>query len=223
MKTSQDLAKVTHRGTSGTMKAFVYRITRELMQHGLMGGAGNVSIRCGDGFYLTPSAYNVAKGALPICYVTFDGVTHGSAKPSSEWRLHRDIYLAKPVTAIAHFHAPYATTLATLGKDIPPFHYMIAEFGGMTIPCAGYATFGTAELSALVIGALAERSACLMANHGAIVTGSPATVVRRTIAFEYLCRLYAQALQIGQPNLLNDEQMADVLAKFADYRHQTSP
>ena len=42
-----------------------------------------------------------------------------------------------------HTHAPFATSLACLGADLPPFHYMIAVAGGRTIRCAPYALFGT--------------------------------------------------------------------------------
>ncbi len=101
--------------------------------------------------------------------MTPDGATRGALRPSSEWRFHRDIYTARPeVAAIVHAHAPFATTLACLGRDIPAFHYMVAVAGGKDIRCAPYATFGTQQLSDHALAALAGRKACLLANHGMI-------------------------------------------------------
>ena len=49
------------------------------------------------------------------------------------------------------------------------FHYMVGAAGGKKIPCAGYATFGTQELSDEILDALGETySGCLMANHGMV-------------------------------------------------------
>ena len=85
---------------------------------------------------------------------------HASArKPSSEWRFHRDLYAARPEAgAVLHAHSPFATSLACLRRDIPPFHYMIARFGGDTVRCADYATFGTQALSDAALEALEDRS-----------------------------------------------------------------
>ena len=49
---------------------------------------------------------------------------------------------------------------------------MIAAFGGPTVRCVGYASYGTAELSRLVVEGLKDRDGVLLANHGAIVTGA---------------------------------------------------
>ena len=81
--------------------------------------------------------------------MSFGGAASSAAPtPSSEWRIHHDIYLARPdVDAIVHTHSSYATALACARKSIPSFHYMVAIAGGDSIRCAPYATFGTQELS----------------------------------------------------------------------------
>jgi ribulose-5-phosphate 4-epimerase/fuculose-1-phosphate aldolase len=101
-----------------------------------------------------------------------DGNCQGRRRPSSEWRFHRDLYATRPdAGAILHAHSPFATSLACLRRDIPPFHYMIARFGGDSVRCAGYATFGTQALSDAVLLAMTDRRACLLANHGMLVLG----------------------------------------------------
>ena len=110
--------------------------------------AGNVSVRAGDGFHITPTGMPYASlVADDIPLMALDGTHRGRRKPSSEWRFHRDLYASRPeVGAVLHAHSPFAVSLACLRRDIPPFHYMIARFGGDTIRCADYAIFGSQEL-----------------------------------------------------------------------------
>jgi ribulose-5-phosphate 4-epimerase/fuculose-1-phosphate aldolase len=140
-------------------------------------------------------------------------------KPSSEWRFHHDILRDRPsVNAVIHVHSPFATSLACLRKEIPPFHYMIAIAGGRTIRCAPYALFGTQELSNHVMVALEGRHACLMANHGMLAVGKTiGDALRITIEVESLCEQYWRALQLGEPYLLSETQMRDVIEKFKTY------
>ncbi len=191
------------------------------------GRAGNVSVRwqvAGEQrFLITPMgmAYEALEPA-DIVAMKPDGSWSGARAPSSEWRFHRDIYAARPEAgAIVHAHAPFATALACLRRDIPPFHYMIARFGGATVRCAPYATFGTQELSDAALAALEGRCACLLANHGMIVFGPdlPAAL-ELAVEFEALCEHYWRACAIGTPALLSDSQMAEALEKFKTYGRQ---
>jgi L-fuculose-phosphate aldolase len=166
-------------------------------------------------------AYDVLEAA-DIVRVRLDGTAEGRRKPSSEWRFHRDLYAARPdVGAILHAHSPFATSLACLRRDIPPFHYMIARFGGDSLRCAGYATFGTQALSDAVLLAIANRRACLLANHGMLVLGDDlAQALDLGIELEALCEQYWRACQLGPPVLLGAAEMATVLEKFAGYGQQ---
>jgi L-fuculose-phosphate aldolase len=185
--------------------------------------AGNVSVRSGEGFYITPTgmAYDSLRDDdIPL--MALDGSHVGSRKPSSEWRFHRDLYASRPeVGAVLHAHSPFAVSLACLRLDIPPFHYMIARFGGNTIRCAEYAIFGSELLSTAAMAAMADRQACLLANHGLLVTGRDlAEALALAIELEELCEQYWRACQLGQPVLLSADEMAAVLEKFAGYGQQ---
>src|SRR5437764_111745 len=139
--------------------------------------------------------------------------------PKWEWRFHRDIYAVRiEVRAIVHAHSSFATTLACLGRGIPAFHYMVALAGGKDIRCAPYATFGTQALSDGALSALEGRRACLLANHGMIATGATlADALALAVEVEALAEQYWRALQIGEPRLLSEAEMAVVLEKFATY------
>ena len=191
------------------------------------GSAGNLSVRACengiDGYLITPSGMDY-EVLVPedIVFMRLDGTPDGRRKPSSEWRFHHDIYAARPEAgAILHAHSPFATSLACLRRDIPPFHYMIARFGGDTIRCADYATFGSQALSDNALVALRERCACLLANHGLLVFGKTlAQLFALAVEFEALCEQYWRACQLGQPVLLDPDEMATVQAKFASYGQQ---
>ena len=187
------------------------------------GSAGNVSARCGDGFLVTPSGMAYEK-QLPvdIVFVGLDGAARGGRLPSSEWRFHRDIYAGRPEAgAVVHAHSPFATALACLNRDIPAFHYMIARFGGATLRCAPYATFGTQALSDHALAALDGRQACLLANHGMLAFGRDlGQAIDLAIELETLCEQYWRACQLGQPVILPDDEMALMLEKFRTYGKQ---
>lgn len=216
------------------LRRAIITAARALNSDGLsQGTSGNVSARlgggagdgAGGGYLVTPSG--VAYGDLtPGSIVEMDmaGGHTGPLLPSSEWRFHRDIYAARPdVGAVVHAHAPFATTLACLGRGIPAFHYMVAVAGGYDIRCAGYATFGTQALSDKALVALRDRRACLLANHGMIAVGeTPAAALALAVEVESLAGMYWRALQVGEPKLLSRAEMARVLEKFETYGKQAT-
>lgn len=187
------------------------------------GTAGNISLRADDGFYITPTGMPYAAlTAADIPHMTLAGTISGQRKPSSEWRLHRDLYAARPhVGAVVHAHSPFAVSLACLRCDIPPFHYMIARFGGDTVRCSRYEIFGSQELSAAALDAMTDRHACLLANHGLLVAGRD---LEQALALagelEELCEQYWRTCQLGTPVLLSPAEMAAVGEKFSRYGQQ---
>jgi len=193
------------------------------------GTSGNVSVRLGqdaeDGFLITPTAmpYDIMQPE-DMAHMRYDGTSSGRREPSSEWRFHLDIYRKRPeVGAVVHTHSGYATTLACLRRGIPAFHYMIALFGGGDIRCSDYATYGTQELSDLVVKALEGRGAALMGNHGLIVLGPTLQrALALTVEAETLAMMYWRALQIGEPTLLPPDEIARVREKFATYGHSSA-
>ncbi|MBI5861617.1 MAG: class II aldolase/adducin family protein [Rhodocyclales bacterium] len=184
------------------------------------GSAGNVSLRCADGFMITPTGMDYAACvAADMVKVGADGTVTGRRKPSSEWRFHRDIYATRAEAgAIVHAHAPFATALACQHQGIPAFHYMVARFGGANVRCAEYATFGTQELSDAILHALEGRCACLMAHHGMVVFGrDPGHALALAVELETLAEQYWRVLQLGAPKLLDDAEMTHVISLFASY------
>lgn len=203
--------------------AELVEVMRYLESVGLnCGRAGNASRRAGAGnYWITPSG--VAPAALTtgsVVAMSFgDGAPAVTPAPSSEWRMHHDVYMARSdIHAIVHTHSSYATALACSRRSIPAFHYMVAIAGGDSIRCAPYATFGSQELSDYAVSALAGRKACLLANHGVLALGaSPMGAAQLALEVEQLAKQYCIATRNGDPVILGDEEMRDVLEKFESY------
>ncbi|NOT66252.1 MAG: class II aldolase [Methylotenera sp.] len=202
------------------------KTAQKLTELGLnKGTAGNCSIRFGDGFLVTPSGMATEDmTAASMVQMTFDGSFEEGKIPSSEWRFHCDILKSRPeINAVIHTHSMFATTLACLHKDIPPFHYMIAVTGADTIRCAPYALFGTQVLSDHALAALYQSKACLLANHGMIALGRDLEdALAVTIEVENLCEQYWRVLQIsngqlGEPHILTEAEMREVFQQFKGY------
>ncbi|MCY6381891.1 class II aldolase/adducin family protein [Hoeflea prorocentri] len=187
---------------------------RYLHDHGLTEQAsGNISARCNDHILISPGG----AGGPDICADAFvridlEGQVKCGGTPSSEILMHLAIYRAKSeAMAVVHTHSSACVGLACCRKPIPGFHYLIGSFGGVDIPCADYACFGSRALADNVVDSLENRYACLLANHGAIAWGrSLDQAVLFAHRIEILAEQYLAACQAGEPVLLT-------LAEFRDY------
>jgi L-fuculose-phosphate aldolase len=190
------------------------------------GSGGNLSIyrRDADRVIITPSGMEYA-AMLPSDMVVCDGrgqVIEGSRRPSSELGFHLALYHhRRDIGAVVHTHSVYATTLACMHREIPPVHYLVG-FAGHKVPLAAYATFGTQALAEAVTGARGDGNAVLLANHGLVAVGSDLTAAFNVAEeIELVARIYYQALTAGEPKILSESQMDEVLEKFKDYGRRT--
>lgn len=184
------------------------------------GTSGNISVRVEEGFLITPSGVPYAE-MQPDDIVTMrlDASHTGVRKPSTEWRFHRDIMMKKPeVGAVIHLHSMFCTSLSMLRREIPAVHYMIAVAGGSNIPCVPYVTWGTQALADYILGALENRLACLLANHGMVCVGpNLKRAAWLAVEVETLAAQYWRALQIGEPYILPEDEVQRVIEKFKSY------
>jgi L-fuculose-phosphate aldolase len=185
------------------------------------GMSGNVSVRSERGILVTPSGmpYDEIQ-ADDAVQLAADGTPRpGQRAPTSEWRLHRDILAARPdVNAIVHTHSLYCTSIAMLRRSIPAVHYTIVFANTDEIPCADYATFGSAELATHAVSALRGGNACLMANHGMVALGETLRDALKLAAeIETLASQYWHACQLGSPHVLDGAELERVRARFREY------
>lgn len=189
---------------------------RRLGIEGLVaGGAGNVSLRVGEARAITAGGADLgAARAEDVALVSPSGGPEpGERRPSSETPLH----LAVGAPAIVHTHSHFSTVLSCFGDDVPAIHYLVARFGG-PIRVAPYATFGTPELAAAVSEGLSDRTAVLLANHGAVTVGATLDeAVDLAVLLESTCALAYHARLLGGPRELSAVELDEVAA--AAIRH----
>lgn len=193
------------------------RFSREAATHGLVvSTCGNASLRLDEGrMLLTGTGTELAQlSARHLSTVALATGLSSGAKPSSEWELHRQVYLARPeVGAVLHCQSQAATLLAcsyvrpvelNLIPEIPAYvgrHAYVPYFRP-----------GTLDLAWAVVQALSDRAVTVvqLTNHGQLVVGQDArTVLRRAIFFERACWL---ALQ-GRPLSVIPPEECEHLAK----------
>lgn len=168
-------------GTSGNMSTF-------LPEEGIM--------------LITPTSvrYEIMT-AEQIVEMRLDGTVLSSGKPSSEWRLHAELYKAHPeIRAVFHTHSPYGTAFAVCHKAIPAALIEAYFFLGGEVPCAKYATPGTPEVGIYAAEALGNKGGVLLANHGVVAVGKDLSeAYLRAEYIEDAAKIYTFAQQIGTP------------------------
>jgi L-fuculose-phosphate aldolase len=211
-------------------RADVVRVARALRERGLaIGTSGNIGARLADGrIAITPSTMDYDEMTPDdIVIVEADGSPSGDGQrsPSSELRIHVEVFAARPdIRAIVHSHSPFATAWAAARREIPAVHYLLAMLvapGRDTLRVAEYATFGTAELARNAVAALAADNAVLLANHGAIaVGGSLGSALGRAERVEELAMLAWRAEQIGGATLLDAAELDRVREQMERFPRQ---
>jgi L-fuculose-phosphate aldolase len=198
-----------------------------MLQRGLTTGTGgNLSAYSpSDGLYaISPSgiAYDEIRAQDIVVMDLEDNIVEGTQKPSSEYRMHRIFYRDRDdVLGVVHTHSIYTATFGALRQSVKAAHYLVG-FGGVEIPCAQYATFGTEELAENAFRSAEGQNATLLANHGLIALGDS---VERALDIaeevEFAAQIYYRARTIGEPIILPEDEMKGIIDKFAGYGRRT--
>jgi L-fuculose-phosphate aldolase len=198
----------------------VVECCRRLRPDGLVvATSGNVSLRSGDAIAVTPSGvdYDDLTPARVGVYRLDGTPVEERLGPTTEMPMHLAAYKHTAARAVVHTHSTAATVVSTLVDELPPIHYLIARFGG-PVRVAPYATYGTDELAAGVVQALRGRTACILANHGAVaIGGTLAEAYTNAIYLEWLCEVWLRASALGRPRLLPSAEVERVRRKISTY------
>jgi ribulose-5-phosphate 4-epimerase/fuculose-1-phosphate aldolase len=192
-----------------------------LARHGIVDGFGHVSVRMPtpeDGFLLSRSLAPATVTTGDIMRFDLDGnVQDGDSRPPYLERfIHGEIYRARPdVQAVVHNHSPSVIPFGATRKPLRPIYHMssfigsasaffeIREAGGNTDMLVRDRPLGVA-----LAHSLGAKSVVLMRGHGCTIVGdSIEQVVYRAIYTEMNAKLQLQALALGEPEFLNDEEV----------------
>jgi L-fuculose-phosphate aldolase len=177
--------------------------------------AGNMSVRVGELVAITPSGVRYSDLIPPdICVVTVSGEEVAAReKPSTELPMHLAVYASTGAAAVVHTHSAEVIALSATHDELPAVHYAITDLGG-PVRVAQYARFGSAGLAAAAVGALVDRSAAILQNHGAICYGRTLTqAYDRALLVEWLAKVYRLACSYGQPRILTQSELDEVSAE----------
>lgn len=194
-------------------KADVLTCAKQAHSCGLMAGtSGNLSQfdpeqRC---IVITPSGMNYqAMSEEDLVVIDLDGsVLEGSHTPSSEWKMHAELYRTLPqYRAIVHTHSPYASAFAVLREPIPCVTIEMQLFLGGAIEVANYASQGTAAVGTNCIPILSRKPVCLLANHGVVTAGDCLQqALTRSIYAEDSAKIYHLARAVGTPVTIEEHE-----------------
>jgi L-fuculose-phosphate aldolase len=179
---------------------------------------GNVSIRLGDEIAITPAGIN--KGFITeddVVVVDLGGAKlRGNGKPSSEGKMHYEIYkLCPDVQAIIHAHPPFAVAFALAHHDLPDDILPEATILLGHVPCLPYVTPSTLDLACEVAQGLAHRNAAFMANHGAITVGADLEeAYNRMELLEQTCMSVVYATVLGGVHHISPAEMEFFVDNF---------
>jgi L-fuculose-phosphate aldolase len=185
------------------------------------GTSGNLSVRRRDMVAITPSGVSYERmGPADICLVRLtDGAPRPGLRPSTETPMHLAVYRATGAGAIVHTHSPFVVALSTVLDELPAVHYAMADLGGI-VRVAPYTRFGTPQLAANAVAGLADRSAVILRNHGALTCGPDlARAYDRAVALEWLARVYWYARLAGTPQTLSEAALTEVSDAASELRY----
>lgn len=196
------------------MKKQLVKIAKKAYREKLMAGtSGNMSIFCREQGYImiTPSSYDYEiMEEKDVVIIDLDGnVIEGIHKPSSEWRMHGEIYRQLPhVEAIVHTHSPYAASFAVLHQEIPVILIEMIPFLKGSVEVSPYATQGSAQVGTNAVMVLKRKNACLMANHGSVTVGASLDEAYiNSVYLEDAAKIYHMARSVGTPVVIDEENL----------------
>ena len=174
---------------------------------------GNISVRVGEGrLLITPSGVSKGRMTPDMLLVTdLDGtVIEGNRHPSSEGKMHLEVYRGRPdVNAVVHAHPPVSTAFAVCrrGLETPYLSELVAGLG--QVPCTpSFAMLSTDEVPESVRPYLADHNALLLANHGALAWGGDLwEAFDRLETVEHTAKIVLNAQLLGGGIPLTEEEV----------------
>jgi HCOMODA/2-hydroxy-3-carboxy-muconic semialdehyde decarboxylase len=206
---------------SATLISDLVSANHILANEGVFDGFGHVSVRHDQ----NPERFLIARSMAPsmiaeddIVECDFEGVVHDAQGRKSylERFIHSAIFKARPdVMAVIHSHSPAIIPFGVTGARLRPICHM-SGFLGSTTPvfeirdAVGESSdmlIRNQALGEALATTLGGNAVALLRGHGNVVVGdSVKQAVFRAIYTEGNARLQAQAMQMGEPVYLSEDE-----------------
>jgi L-fuculose-phosphate aldolase len=165
------------------------RIGKRLFSEHLVGGNfGNISIfHEKTGFFIKRTGAYLDVGTEPV-FVLLEGAVPSEA--SSEYRVHRGVYLKTPHRAVVHAHPPAAVALSLVTDEVRPEDSEGRMFCPVIPVVAGEP--GSEDLADAVADALVNVKLVIARGHGTFAAGQTLDeAYLYTSLAEHACRVLA--------------------------------
>jgi HCOMODA/2-hydroxy-3-carboxy-muconic semialdehyde decarboxylase len=202
--------------------ADLVRANRILSRHQVLDGYGHVSIRNPA----DPERYHISRDIAPGLVTIADVMTFDldSRQSCTDMRssyverfIHGEIYKRRrDVHAVVHCHSPDLVAFAAVKTPLRTIYHMAgAALAGGTArfeirdhhPDSSDMLVRSGPLGAALADVLGEHAVVLMRGHGAtVVAPTIRQVVFRAIYAQTNARVQAQAMLLGDPKFLSDEE-----------------
>jgi ribulose-5-phosphate 4-epimerase/fuculose-1-phosphate aldolase len=199
----------------------ICELGKSIFDRGLThGSTGNISVRCLDGWLLTPTGSNLGKlDPAQLSKLDWNGKPISGNAPSKEAFLHLAMYQERDSNgAVVHLHATHSVAVSVL-EDLDPEDllppltaYYVMRIG--RLPLVPYFAPGDLQLAEAVRGYAGRHHAMLLANHGPVVGGSSLAAAADAIEeLEATAKLYL-LLRGQRVRALTVAQVADIRRRF---------
>ncbi|MFK5883308.1 MAG: class II aldolase/adducin family protein [Candidatus Izemoplasma sp.] len=194
----------------------IVKVGKRLYENGFVAANdGNISVKISDHeIIVTPTG--VSKGYMTedeLVKMTTSGIILGGSRPSSEVKMHLEVYKQnRNVTAVVHAHPPISTAFAVTHTplDVPIIAEAVVLLGN--VPIAPYAKPGTDEVPNSISKFVNTHNAVLLANHGLLTWGTTLDEAHfRMESAEHYCKILLYAKQIGVPQEFNERQIDELI------------
>lgn len=205
------------------IKKKVSKTVRLINESGLGDYSGHVSIRVPEAGGILVNGRTTSRAALTpddILLCDMEGEKlEGRDVPPSEIAIHTQIYKHRPdVGCVAHFHPPFGVLFSVLDRPLVPVFLKGAMVG--TVPVHDNPRhINNVEKADEMVATLGQGKAVLLRGHGVTVVGKTVEeVFFLSVCLEENARRYYQALAVGEPKPLSEEEQRDLIG--SGYKQQ---
>ncbi len=176
---------------------------------------GNISFRLGDNeFLITPtgSCLGFLKSS-ELVLIDAEGSPLSPGRPTSEYRLHLEVYLQrKDVAAIVHGHPPICTAFSVAGETLDRCVLPEVVFTIGAVPTTAYGTPTTDEPPRIVREHIGSCDAMILDRHGTLTVGPTlAEAYYKLEKIEHSARVILAAKTLGRVRVLSPGQVDQLL------------
>lgn len=204
--------RVIHMESLDRIKEEICLVGKLLYDRGyVVSNDGNISVRIAENeILITPSG--VGKGRMTtdmLVRTDLEGnILEGDRYPSSESKMHLMVFRQRPdVMSVVHAHPPISTAFAIARRPLTERYLAEMVVGLGEVPVTEFAMPSTDQVPDSVAPFVADHSAVLLANHGALAWGpSLWSAFDRLEVVEQTARIHLYVDRLGGGVEISPEQ-----------------